>query len=250
MRLDGWPAGTLTVGVCGNGARRGSQDCAVTGDEAVAARGAGPVDVDLVVAAPPVPCPCVVRATSVSGDLVRSAPLTVIGVPSGPALTAGGPAPASRLDVEATISRPPAAWLGASLAAFAGPAPRTLTLVLRNNGAVPLTGLRVVAQVGREGGSGSPLPPIAVPVIAARARVVLRTRADLAAPAVGVYEVHGTIYGLAAPVEFRAGTSNEPWAIELLVPVLLLVAAQRVRRRERARRRQSEPDARMEGARQ
>jgi hypothetical protein len=64
----------------------------------------------------------------------------------------------------------------------------------------------------------------------------VRVPVELLAPAWGDYSVFGTVYGPATPVRFSAGTSNEPWGLELALPLLLLVGARIVRRSERKRR--------------
>ena len=103
-----------------------------------------------------------------------------------------------------------------------GPAAKTLVVTLRNEGRYPIQNLRVVAAIGRNASSGSPLAVRPVDVVEPGADVTIRVPVSLSAPAYGRYDVVGTVYGLAAPAQFDATTSNDPWALELLVPLSLL----------------------------
>ena len=85
VHVDGWqPGSVVTVLLCGNGARRGSQDCDLVAGESVTVRGAAPEYVLLPVTLPPAPCPCVVRASDVPDVVVATAPFDVIGAPTAP----------------------------------------------------------------------------------------------------------------------------------------------------------------------
>jgi hypothetical protein len=234
VRLDGWSPGTVTVGVCGNDARRGSEDCALIGDEAIAVRRTGTAVVDLTIVAPSVPCPCVVRATESGTGASRTAPITLIGVPTGPALDPVVAIGADQVDVHGVIESRDS-WTQTLFRSLAGPSTKTLVVTVHNRGRTPVRGLRIVAQVGRSATGGSPLAARSLATIAPGADVVLRIPVHLSAPAFGVYQVAGAVYGPATPARFEVDTSNDPWGLELLAPVLLFAIARRVRRRERAR---------------
>jgi len=241
VRLVGWPTGVVTGSICGNEARRDSQDCDLVGSESVAVGGPEPTAFSLKATVPPAPCPCVVRVTTQGGDVVQTAPLDIAGVPVGPVV---GPAPVPAdspsdpvpLVVHARVStkgaRFPESWYGP----LGGPARRTLLLTIANHGTSALNGLRFVASAGRGRDSAAPVASRRLAPIAAGAAHVIRIPLDLAAPAFGNYVVFGSVYGLDAPVPFSAKASNEPWGLELLLPVLLLVLAQLARRRERRER--------------
>jgi len=235
VRLDGWAPGTVTVGVCGNDARRGSQDCALIGDEAVAVRRTAPTVVDLVIVTPPVPCPCVVRADESGTDVARTAPITLTGVPSGPPLAATSDAVIpDQLEVRGTVESP-GSWAQSFVRSIGGPSSKTFVLTLHNRGRTAIDNLRVVSEVGRDSANGSPLAVRTVAAVAPGAQVTLRVPVRISAPAFGEYKVSATVYGLATPASFVASTSNDPWALELAAPVALLALAQYIRRRERLR---------------
>jgi hypothetical protein len=236
VRLNGWPRGTVTVGVCGNEARRGSEDCALIGDEAIAVRGSATTPVDLTILAPPVPCPCVVRASEADGSVALTARITLLGVPTGPPLAPTGPVASDQLDVQGQI-KSSSSWVHALSRSLAGPSSKTLVLTLHNRGRSEIEGLRVVSDVGRSASSGSPLAVRAVAALEPGAQVTLRIPVTLGAPAFGEYQVTGTVYGLASPAQFGVTTNNDPWALELLAPITLLALAQILRRRERQRER-------------
>jgi hypothetical protein len=126
----------------------------------------------------------------------------------------------------------PESWYGP----LGGPARRTLVLTIANHGTSTLNGLRFVASAGHGRDSASPVAARSLAPIAAGATHVVRLPLDLSAPAFGNYVVFGSVYGLDAPVPFSAKASNEPWGLELLLPLLLLVLAQLARSRERRER--------------
>jgi hypothetical protein len=82
VSVAGWPAGSATVTVCGDNARRGDPDCDLGGaatidiDIDIGADGSGSTS---LTAAPPVDCPCVVRVGTAGAELVQTLPLDVPG---------------------------------------------------------------------------------------------------------------------------------------------------------------------------
>ena len=243
--LTGWPEGVVTAAVCGNNARRGSTDCEQTGAGSIGVRESGSEVLTVAVLAPPVGCPCVIRANSTNGDVVRTAPIDILGVPGGVDIAPAGGAPgADSLDVTAHVENADVGWPRSWFPAFAGPAQRELVLTMSNRSDSDLSGLRVVGEVGRSKTDEAEPISKAVGTIPARATRVVRVPVTLSAPVWGDYVVSGSIYGLAAPVTFKVTTSAEPWALELLLPLLLFAIAQALRKRERARRRAEEEAAR------
>lgn len=235
--LSGWPVGVVTAAVCGNGAKRGSSDCDQIGAASIGVRAAGSETLTVTVQAPPVGCPCVVRAATITGDLVRVVPVDIRGVPTGVDLAPVGQVPsASALAVSASIRSAQVPWPRSWYPEFAGPTERVLVIRLRNTGDVTLTGLRVVGSVGRRRSEGEPING-KIPPLAPRAATRVTVPFTLAAPVWGEYRVSGSIYGLDAPVDFSATTSTDPWALQLALPLLLIVVAEVLRQRERARRR-------------
>jgi|GEM_PF-1297222 len=247
--LTGWPEGVVTASVCGNAARRGSTDCDQIGGGSVRVPRNGTETLTVDVLAPPVGCPCVIRATTTLGDVVRTAPIAVLGVPTGVDIApAVGAADASVLHVTSQLRNADVAWPQSWFAAFGGPAYKELVLTMRNTGELPLAGLRVAGRVGRQGtNEGEPVNAV-VPVIPAHSTQRVVVPVSLSAPVFGDYSVKGAIYGLAVPVRFVEQTSSEPWAFEIGLPLLLLLVAQLIRVRDRRRRRAEQARIASEGA--
>ncbi|MDI2132290.1 hypothetical protein [Yinghuangia seranimata] len=80
----GWPKGALVnISVCGQNALGGTRTCALPSAVQTPVSDAGMINVSLKVALPPVPCPCVVRAVTVTGtdQQDHTAPLEIEGAP-------------------------------------------------------------------------------------------------------------------------------------------------------------------------
>jgi hypothetical protein len=237
VRLDNWPATTANVSVCGNQANRGSQDCDLRGAQGVGITGSGPTFLSFPLTVPPVGCPCVIRAESPTGDLVRTTTIELAGVPVVPPLPAVGPGAATQLQVKTKVLDEGASWPRSWLAPFGGPVTRTLSITLRNMGTTPLSGMRVVAFVGRDRSSGEPVASAPVSALAPQTAETLEFPVEISAPTWGTYVVYGTVYGLDVPVSFTARTETTPWAWQVMLPLALLVVARILRRRDRARAR-------------
>jgi len=232
VEFTGWPETVVTAEICGNSARRGSEDCDQIGSESIRIPPGGREFLRLRVQEPPVGCPCVVRATDARGTIVTTAPIAIDGIADG-------------VDLSSPPAAPPAAALGVSdqvrgargtlatvVSVFGGPSDRVLTLVLSNRSAAPLAGLRFTGTVGHSDRVGAPFAA-ALPDVPPGASVTVRVPFTIPFPAVGHYVVSGTVSGLDAPVAVRGTAANDPWAIELVLPIGLIVLAQLSRRRRR-----------------
>ena len=238
VALHAWPEGPVTVAVCGNGGIRGSEDCDQIGAETVPIGASGTQQLRLTITVPPVGCPCVIRGNTSTSDVVRAAPIDIAGVPGGVhLLPASGPASPSALSASVHISSPSQPWPESWYPPFAGNTARAVMLTLTNTGTTTMTGLRVVSEVGRAHQSGAPIPPAVIAALAPGERRTVSMPFVIDAPVYGTYVVTGSVYGLAAPVTFRASTSNDPWALELVPVIVLLVVAQILRQRERSKQR-------------
>jgi hypothetical protein len=238
VTLENWPTGVATAMVCGNRAQRDSEDCNQVASDSEDVPPSGTTTFLLAIATPPVGCPCVVRVTTNDGALVRTAPIDLAGVPDGVDIPpASGPPDARQLVVQAGVRTRAQPWPAAWSQVFAGPASRELVLQMHNVGTSPISGLRVVGVVGRGGLDGEPFGMPIVGAVAPGQRRTVVVPFQLAAPAHGDYVARGSVYGLSAPIQFRTTTSSEPWGLELLVPLALLLLAQLMRHRERARER-------------
>lgn len=87
VTLEGFSAPVVTLSVCGNEARRGSGDCNMVMSKGVRIQSAiNPTITPFGVSVPPVGCPCIVRASSLNGDEIAVAPITLTGHPDTPVI--------------------------------------------------------------------------------------------------------------------------------------------------------------------
>ncbi|MGZ4757921.1 MAG: hypothetical protein ACXV95_02560, partial [Acidimicrobiales bacterium] len=244
VALAGWPAGVVTISVCGDEARRGSVDCDQIGSRGVGIPPSGAASARLVVS-PPVGCPCVVRVSTPSSELVRTVPIDVSGVARlsdaelGPVLLPA--VAASPLEVEARLEAPSG---GSSLvAAFGGPVDRQLVLTVRNVGPVPVAGVSISGAVGRHPGEGEPvtMPPLGT--LGPGEERTVSVAVTIPAFAVGHHVVSGRVDSMGGAARFAIASDVEPWgllAAVALVLSFLVVLRVRSRSRRRARRRDEE----------
>lgn len=241
VELEGFSGTAATLMVCGNLALRGSEDCDVSRAVGVGFARSGTTATDLLVTVPPVPCPCVVRASGVSGTEVRTTALGIEGAPNAPTVapvTAGG---AVQI---ATRLRPAAVSVGDRLRGWlGGRSRRSVEVTLRNTTAGPVARLSLGAAFGRAG----ELRPVRVPpvdVLGPGESRTYRLRADAPAPASGRYLWEVDVYGPGTAEQQHLQTRVVPWGLALAVVVLMVdlaaFAALRVRRRL--------DDARLEAA--
>ena len=236
LTLEHWPTGLVTVSVCGNAGARGSQDCDLRSAFTLNMPPGGGMRARVRLVQPPVDCPCVIRAATSTNDLVRDVPIEIVGVPMG---TAPPPA-ATSVSAAGLTARARVLDDGSWTDAFGVGVTRTLRVTLHNRGPSATPTLDVGGAVGRSVENGESFSTREVGKLAPGARRTVDVPISLSTPAHGDYVVYGTVYGLDAPVRFRAETANDPWALWLLVPLALIVVARILRRRERARRRDAE----------
>ncbi|GAA0811246.1 class E sortase [Spirilliplanes yamanashiensis] len=227
-RLTGWPAGVVTVALCGNEARGGSADCAVAASSAAGVPAGGGASVALRLAAPPVGCPCVVRAATATGAVTATAAIDVEDVPDNATVSLTRPGAGGTRTLAVDAVRVSGRWsLGALLG---GPADRTLRVQLRNTGTAAVVP-ELSLDLGRAAGGASPAPVRVAALQPGEARAV-EVPFTVAAPAVGAYDLAGRVDGADATVTFAARTSAWPWLLPVALPafVLFLVGLRAVAR--------------------
>ena len=233
VQLVNWPNGPALVSTCGNTALRGSQDCNLPGTKGVAVR-EHVATFRFRVSEPPIHCPCVIRASTADSGLVRSAPFVVEGVPDGPPVEPeAAPTPIRNVGFRAEVIRADARLVDRVMPLVAGPTEMTLVVDVRNTGPTTVAKLRVVSAVGRNRSTAEPLPAATVKDLAPGASATVEIPVRIGVPAWGRYTIFGTVYGFDAPVRFETKTTVDPWLLEILIPLVLLVLAWLARRRER-----------------
>jgi hypothetical protein len=218
---------SVTVQLCGNEARSGSTDCDVVAGQTVVTNESGSFQAQVVVRFPPVPCPCVIWATS-NGAVSASAtaPIGIVTAdyvnPPPPAEPA---APTTDLVVVRAALEQPQSWRGW----FGLPVHAALVLTVRNQGPRAVDNVVLSLTVGK---GTDPISVVSAPPIDSLAAGEERTITvpfELGAVAHGRYTIKGS-FG-AANVSFRAYTSVEPWGVALVVLLGAVVLLLRFRRR-------------------
>jgi hypothetical protein len=149
LALNGFTTRSVTISVCGNEDRRGSSDCNMAASQSVELQQDGiPTVAEIPVAAPPVPCPCLIRVSSRLNDEVAIAPFTLTGHPVAPVV--GGPDLDDPL-VAVTITahaapHGPLDWIKANLG---GSVPYQVTVTVKNITTEPLNHVTVFGSAGR-----------------------------------------------------------------------------------------------------
>ncbi|MFF5179627.1 hypothetical protein ACFY2Q_16535 [Micromonospora sp. NPDC000316] len=227
VALDGWPAGVVQIAVCGNEGRRGALDCATERATDGQVRATGSARVPVLLAAPPVACPCLLRVRTPTGATTATVALPLAGV-STPAAVTTGPAVLTLAGLHAVDESGVGGWFGL-------PGEMSVRLTLHNPGSVDVIEPPVTVLAGRPGRVHTMVaaPPVGtVPAGQSRDYVI---RVPLSVTTFGRYEVHGLIEPGAGPLPFVVATARHPWGL-LAVPAALLAlllagAGRRVRRR-------------------
>ncbi len=231
----GWPENTaLRAELCGANAVDGDVDCAQNASVVFSPGPDGAVQGLLQVIAPPKPCPCLVRVTTVDWSKTIDFPVQVAGVGMAPVHSQAPPVQQPALKV---ISSSVSAEH--SLGAFFGfSAPRTLNVVLQNVGTTNLDEPVLTAAFGKNAAHGQTIDTRGFhpTTIAPGARIAIRVPFHLGAFAVGGYQVAGDAGAApAARVTFKTHTSQWPWGLFALcvigIQIVLLAIRDRARRR-------------------
>ena len=219
------PLTEYQVQVCGNAGFGSSAECNLAATTTAATSETGHFVVVLTVVRPPVPCPCVIKATPLKGtnglaQAEISTPITILGAPTAtvvPPPVNGTPSGlvVDRADLVGTKSW--AEWFGDS-------AHRTLVLRLRDAGPnlIPSTPF-----VLRSGPAGHPTQVVGAPFVPPlRPGQVVSYRVPVTFPplAHGDYVVVGRLGNAGQIVTFTAKTPLMPWGLVILVAMVVLVA--------------------------
>jgi hypothetical protein len=211
-----WPENSIVqVEICGNLGLNGTSDCDQTTafQSGVSIRGTfGAV---MLVGNPPVPCPCVYRATSITSGLVKTLEFELRGAAVGePSVV---PLPDRRLDIIDAHMEGSGPWT----ALFGARPDRTLVFTVVNTGFVAVDDPSIVLGVGKDANPTGFVAPPRIDRLEPGESITLRVDVDLPVFAIGTYAVEGSIPGFETPVAFRAESSHIPWLL-FLIPVLIL----------------------------
>lgn len=237
VRGEAWPAGVVSVQVCGSNGIHGTKDCDMPSSRTVGIGSGGNFGVKIAVSAPPVPCPCVVQASLVTGDTVVVAPIDL------PEHTfdenfAQKPNTPSATTLSVTMSlKTPRSWRD-----YVGVSPeRMVRVTVTNTGSLPTGDGSIDLTIGKD------FPPLGYGTILSFDSISpgdsteLATALPLDSFAYGDYWVKAEVASPRAQAATGAMTSTFPsGALAGAVGLVLLIdlfVVRKVRKRSRAARR-------------
>lgn len=220
--MENWPTQrSVTITVCGNAARRGSVDCAVTRSQ-----GYGISSFDKLhassfeVAAPPAPCPCVIQVSNATFSEVAFAPIEIVDHATGAVVAGAVDAP---LTVDLDVKRSARSFVGRLRSALGGPTTYAVTVVLTNRVGESLHDVAVTARAGHLGDDQARRVRFAVPTVLSANATWTETKI-VTVPAPGLGKVDWTLVATGAGPVATESISTTNWPPLFFAIVLLLVA--------------------------
>jgi len=238
------PSTDYQVQVCGNGGFGSSAECNLAATTTAATSEIGHFAVELLVARPPAPCPCVVKAVPLVGtggltEQELSTPITILGVPVATPVTTPANEASSGLVVERAVLVGSSSW-----AEWFGATPhRTLVVLLRDAGRNLIPSTPFVLRSGKAANPDQVVATPAVPPLYPNQVVAYRVPVTFPAASFGHYAVVGTLGSTGQIVTFTSGVTLVPWGIVVILAVVVLVVVWLVVRAFVRRRRRRRGDA-------
>lgn len=234
VTLEGFAARSVTLTVCGNQARRGSTDCDMTGSTSRGIRPDGTAIAVLRITSPPVPCPCIIRASSMGNDQVAVIPIDVVGHPVSPVV--GGPSFEQAMALSVTANPASEGAVGALRSSLGGATWYEVRVQVTNRSTTPVGDLRLTGSAGRDGSSQLVELDLSDPGDLAPGQTWEEVvRARLPAFAHGDVVWSATLFGSGPSITASETTSTMPLALFLLGAVfvadVLLILVRTIRRR-------------------
>lgn len=232
----GWPNGaSLVVELCGHGGLSGSVDCDVAHQATAGVGPNGTFSVELTVALPPSPCPCVIKATDQSSQIAATAPIAVAGLPTVPITSTDGQA-VGGIEVSSMKITGGGRW--AELFGFGGR--RLLEVTLVNTGSVTVQSPDVSVAWGTGPHPDGFVPPPETTPMEPGDTQTLVVPLRRSALTIGEQTAIVELQGAGGPTEATATTTAYPWGLAALgligLQVLLLRIRNGVRRHLAGRR--------------
>lgn len=238
LNIDGFESLNVTISVCGNEARRGSVDCNMYASEGLKLDTDGTSTViQIPIAAPPSPCPCVIRVSNRTFDEIAIAPITLIGHPVAPVVETPGQQGA--LDVTISANAAPPGLFSKARASLGGPATYEVTVTVKNTSTVPVPAVSLAGSVAR---SDDQLATLALedPGLIAPGRTWQQVvTAEVPGPSFGSLRWRVDVSGAGPTVTAVGSTEQRPLLLILVVlflvaDVFLLAIRFTIRRRQRS----------------
>ncbi|MEN9643489.1 MAG: hypothetical protein RL238_158 [Actinomycetota bacterium] len=223
VTIDGFEARVVTISVCGNEARRGSADCNMVASKGLRLDGDGTATTaQFGIAAPPVPCPCIVRVASRNADEVSVVPINLSGHPMGEIEDAGpGAAIEDTLAVTFGVDDVTSGFGESLRHELGGPGRYEVTVTVKNRSTVTLTGITVSGDVGRRADEvASSFDFSGLEPLGAGETWEQTIRVDVPAPTFGELHWHGFVTRDGDTLAATETITHRPW---LLVGVVLFL---------------------------
>lgn len=236
VTMDGFTALSVTISVCGNDARRGSQDCNMIASDGVRLDNDGTSTLArMPITAPPTDCPCVIRVSTPNNDEVAVTPITLIGHPIAPVVK--GTTLTDPLAV--TISAQPASvgFLQRLRPSLGGPTTYQVTVTVKNTSTESLHHLSVFGAAGRNADDNLVTLHLGEPGVLGAGQTWTQTvSAVVPAPSFGNLEWRVAVSGAGPTINTADTTSQRPTllavpAMVIVVNVSFLLIRSRMRRR-------------------
>ena len=234
----GWlPRQNVKLEICGNGATNGSVDCDAPSSKIFGVWDDGTLHAPMTVAGPPKPCPCLIRASTLTSASVAAAPVQIVGVGEAPIVNES-PLVTGRTAlkiVSAVVSSKtsPKSWFG-------GAVPQILTVTVENVSQFAVSAPLLVAAWGKDANQPHVISsPASGDDLAPGGRRTFVVPFLLDPFSYGTYVVKGSVGFVGDRIQFSTQTSTYPWALPILALVLfqcLVVLARNVLRRVVQRR--------------
>lgn len=246
LTLDGFESRSVIIAVCGNDARRGSTDCNMPESEGLG------IDLDrentissMPVAAPPVPCPCIIRVSSANNDEVAVAAITLSGHPVAPVV--GTPGIGEPLAVSVVAEAAPDGFFGWVRSSLGGSTPYVVTVSVRNRSTELVDRVALSGSAGRTADNELTTVALVAPVLLEPGQTVSQTVvADLPAPVYGSVEWRVVASGAGPTATALDSTSHQPILLIVLTAILLvdvvIIVVRLVTRRRRNRQDPNDAD--------
>jgi len=237
--LSKFAAPIVTLSVCGNEGAQGSTDCDLAHTVSYNLNADGsPTPVQITVGFPPVPCPCVIQASSDDGLEVATLPLVLRGHPSSAVVAPDtSTTPDVGLDVSITATQVRRGLWRRAVENLGGAMSYDLDVVVHNVSTANMNDLVLLGTASRGGKPVLTSLPLARPdSLAPGQRWAQLIRVDMPAPTLGDVTWQVTVTHNGVPVMATAVSRHRPWLlIAVLVFLVVDVAALLIRSRMRAK---------------
>lgn len=238
VTIDGFRASNVTISVCGNEARRGSEDCNMFASEGLKLDTDGTSTlIGIPVAEPPEPCPCVIRVSSRLNDEIATTPIVIIDHPVAPVVD--GPTVKDPLEVTIEAVASPPGVFERARASIGGPTRYQVKVTVTNRSTVPYRQIALAGIAVRDNDQLATLPLADAGEIKPGQTWEQIVSTEVPGPSLGSIEWRVTVSGAGPTVSATDTTRQRPLLLILLVAFLVIdvfVLAIRFVMRRRSRR--------------